>query len=46
MPGSFSGMVQGITHSSSFEEAVKQGILAAGDNCSRNNFIGAYTAAK
>jgi hypothetical protein len=46
MPPSFLGMIQGITHSSSFEEAVRQGILAAGDNCSRNNFIGAYTAAR
>lgn len=46
MPPSFLGMVQGVTHSSSFEEAVRQGILAAGDNCSRNNFIGAYAAAR
>ena len=46
MPGSFYGMVQGVTHSTSFEEAVRQGILAAGDNCSRNNFIGAYAAAR
>ena len=46
MPGSFYGMIHGVTHSTSFEQAVRDGILAAGDNCSRNNFIGAYTAAR
>ena len=46
MPSSFYGMIQGVTHSDSFEEAVRKGILAAGDNCSRNGFIGAYTAAR
>ena len=46
MPPSFYGMIHGITHSTSFEQAVRNGILAAGDNCSRNNFIGAYTAAR
>lgn len=46
MPPSFLGMVHGITVAKSYSEAVRQEILAAGDNCSRVAFIGAYTAAK
>ncbi|XP_064384497.1 crystallin J1C-like [Halichondria panicea] len=45
-PASFKGMIQGIASATSFPQAVKDGILAGGDNCSRNTFIGACVAAK
>ena len=46
MPGSFHGMINGISKATGFVEAVSAGIRAAGDNCSRNTFIGACVAAK
>ncbi len=45
-PASFKGMIHGISTATSFTQAVRDGILAAGDNCSRNTFIGACVAAK
>ena len=45
-PASFKGMMQGIASSTGYTQAVRDGILAAGDNCSRNTFIGACVAAK
>lgn len=46
MPGSFYGMIDGISKATGFVEAVSAGIRAAGDNCSRNTFIGACVGAK
>lgn len=45
-PGSFLGMVQGISAAKDYTSAVRNGILAAGDNCSRNTVIGAVSAAR
>ena len=46
MPGSFLGMIHGVYNSTSYSGAVRLGIEAAGDNCSRNNFIAACVAGK
>lgn len=46
MPPSFKGMIHGIATSRDFQSAVRRGILAAGDNCSRGLFIGAAVAAR
>ena len=46
MPPSFLGMIHGITTAESYTAAVRGEILAAGDNCSRVAFVGAYMGAK
>jgi len=46
LPASFHGMVHGIAIAKDFQSAVRAGILAAGDNCSRGGFIGACVAAR
>lgn len=45
-PASFKGMIQGIASATGYTQAVRDGILASGDNCSRNIFIGACVAAR
>jgi ADP-ribosylglycohydrolase len=46
MPPSFLGMVHGVAGGRGYREAVRDEILAAGDNCSRVSFIGACLGAK
>ena len=46
MPASFHGMIHGIATAKDYQSAVRAGILAAGDNCSRGGFIGACVAAR
>lgn len=46
MPPSFLGMMHGIACASTYTDAVRNEILAAGDNCSRASFVGSYMAAK
>ena len=46
MPASFHGMIHGIATAKDYQSAVRAGILAAGDNCSRGGFVGACVAAR
>lgn len=39
-------MIHGIATAKDYQSAVRAGILAAGDNCSRGGFIGACVAAR
>lgn len=45
-PNSYVGSVHGIVSQPDYTSAVKQGILAAGDNCSRLIFTGACVGAR
>eukprot|EP00238_Polyblepharides_amylifera_P005020 CAMPEP_0196594222 /NCGR_PEP_ID=MMETSP1081-20130531/77701_1 /TAXON_ID=36882 /ORGANISM="Pyramimonas amylifera, Strain CCMP720" /LENGTH=282 /DNA_ID=CAMNT_0041918425 /DNA_START=318 /DNA_END=1166 /DNA_ORIENTATION=+ len=46
LPGSFQGSVYGFAFGHNYTEAVRQNILAGGDNCSRASFIAACMAAQ
>ncbi|GMH44933.1 hypothetical protein BSKO_12890 [Bryopsis sp. KO-2023] len=46
LPGSFQGPMFLASHSNGYVEAVRENIMAGGDNCSRAHFIGALFAAQ
>lgn len=46
LPGSFQGPFFVALHSESYQKAIRDNILAGGDNCSRAHMIGALFAAQ
>ena len=46
LPGSFQGALASIIGATSYEDAIRENIMAGGDSCSRGLILGAYLGAK